>query len=105
MKRLFDVVVAAALLGCRTAPRPLPGSEPPAPELLRAVGTVRAVDLEEGFVIVDFGVNRVPAAGTEMRVRRGGEVVGRIRVVEPAAAPLAAADVVAGAPAAGDLVE
>lgn len=101
------VAAIAAAPGCRTAPAssgPLRGEEG-AVELLRSVGVVRAVDLEERFVIVDFGVNRVPAPGTEMRVRRGNGIVGTVRVAEPSAAPLAAADVLSGAPAAGDLVE
>ena len=71
----------------------------------RPVGVVRAVDPVEGFVIADFGVNRVPASGTEMRARRGDRIVGTIRIVEPSAASLAAADILSGALEAGDLIE
>jgi hypothetical protein len=108
LRALCAVALAAwTVAGCRTPEGDIGAVEDgeSSAQTPRSVGIVRVSDLEARFVIVDFGVNRVPPAGTRMRVRRGGRLVGSVRIAEPVSAPLAAADIVEGTAEAGDLLE
>ncbi len=71
----------------------------------RPVGTVRAVDPDNRLAVVDFGVDRPPAPGARMRVRRKDRIVGRLVIVGPISPPFATAKILDGDAAAGDLAE
>jgi S-adenosylhomocysteine hydrolase len=62
------------------------------------------VNVEHGFVVVDFASQTMPEAGTLVNVYRAEKRVGGIRITEPVHAPLATADIVEGDMRVGDEV-
>jgi hypothetical protein len=107
-------VAAVLVMGClgggvtgpaRTATKPGgPYLEPAPEELGSGTAKIASVNAEHGFVVVDFGSQTMPEAGTLVNVYRGGKRVGGIRITEPVHAPLATADVVEGEMRVGDEV-
>jgi len=65
-------------------------------------GKIASVNLELGFVVVDFASRTMPAPGTRLNVYRGHRRVGAVRITEPVRAPLATADIVEGEARMGD---
>jgi len=71
-------------------------------ELGVAVAKVVSVNSEHGFVVIDFGSQIMPAAGTQVAIFRGDKHVGTVRVTEPTRAPFGTADIVEGEAHVGD---
>jgi hypothetical protein len=67
-------------------------------------GSVVLLNLQKGFVIVDFGKGKVPPARSELGVYRGGIFVGSVRITPPIKPPLASADILNGTLRRGDTV-
>ena len=113
VRRIAVVSVAAALfagcLGCTTmAPARATAQpdnrhrEPPSAELGTTVARVVSLNLEHGFVVIDFTSRMVPAVGMRVDVYRNGKWVGVVRITEPVRAQFATADIVEGEVHVGD---
>jgi hypothetical protein len=93
-------------------PRPTPPTPPPATkgsgttpvQFATVTGKVTLRNAEHAFVVVDFGGQRQPAAGTTLTVWRAHQPVGRVRLTEPARGRFVTADILEGEPRVGDEV-
>jgi hypothetical protein len=107
-------IAAALLAGClgggaaaptRTVTKPgSPYVEPAPVELGSGTARIASVNVEHGFVVVDFASRMMPEAGTLVNVYRAEKRVGGIRITEPVHAPFATADIVEGEMRVGDEV-
>lgn len=94
----------------KTEPRPAAGAPAPkvaaseAPSESPFEGTVVLLNLQKGFVIVDFARSKMPPARSELGVYRGGIFVGSLRITPPAKGSLVAADILSGTLRRGDTV-
>jgi len=70
----------------------------------RLRGSVRTVNEQGQYVIVDFGLGMIPALQTEMNVYRGGDVVGVVQLTGPIRRSTVAGDIVSGEAGVGDVV-
>ena len=87
----------------RAATRPSGAYLEPTPAELGAVpARIVSVNSEHSFVVIDFGSQVVPAAGTQVNVYRGDKRAGAVRITEPVRAPFATADVLEGQVRVGD---
>ncbi len=107
------ILAGLVLSGC-ALPRPGAGADGAIPDspvegpqvepLGGLVGRVISVRADLRFVVVDFGLNRLPGPGTPLEVERDGSVVGRLRAGRDARGGILVADWVEGEAAAGDRV-
>lgn len=95
------------------APREVPPAPPsppppqtlaPPPANLSFEGTIVLLNLQKGFVIVDFADGKIPPPRSELGVYRGGTFVGSVRITPPIKPPHASADILNGSLRRGDQV-
>lgn len=67
-------------------------------------GTVVLLNLQKGFVIVEFSNGKIPPPRSELGVYRGGTFVGSVRITPPIKSPHASADIINGSLRRGDQV-
>ena len=67
-------------------------------------GNIVLLNLQKGFVIVDFSKSMMPPIRSELGVYRGGIFVGSLRITPPSKPPLVSADILTGALRRGDTV-
>jgi hypothetical protein len=79
-----------------------PGATAPASP--RLVGTVTVVNSDDGFVLVDFGMQPTVAPGTKLTTRTDGTESGELLVGDVHKRPFVIADIVKGSPQKGDQV-
>lgn len=113
--RSFAVLLAAMLFpaGCAT-PGKSPGDNGETPKGAGSTPEIRPIDVLSGrvvrvnealrFVVIDFGVSRMPQPEQRLDVYRQGKKVGEVRVSNQARAGNVAADITAGEAALGDEV-
>lgn len=105
---VVGILAGMILAGC-ALPRPgidaavdSPDRVPQVQPLGGLVGKVVSVRDDLRFVVVDFGLNRLPAPGSPLEVERDGTVVGRLRAGRDARGGIVVADWVEGDVGAGD---
>ena len=86
--------------GVRRASPTKPGGAPVAP----TPGKVALVNAQLRYVILEFGMSRVPSPGQRFGIFRGGEKVGQVRISNEASGSNVAADVIMGDLRVGDEV-
>ncbi|NUN92757.1 MAG: hypothetical protein HUU04_03130 [Verrucomicrobiae bacterium] len=86
-----------------TSPSP-PYSPPPSSPAPSFEGTVVLLNLQKGFVIVEFSDGKIPPPRSELGVYRGGTFVGSVRITPPIKSPHASADIINGSLRRGDQV-
>lgn len=114
MRRLqwIPCLLLLASAGCQNLPlEPVPAPAPPPAAPLRThqpldadLGWVQSVNERLRFVVLDYSLNRLPAAGDRLDLIRDGVVVGELKVTGPSRGGTTAADIVEGDPKAGDQV-
>jgi hypothetical protein len=107
-------LIAALSSGCLSGGRVAPARTTTPPDVARlqpsptelgaTVAKIVSVNSEHAFVVIDFGAQVVPSAGTWVNVYRNEKRVGAVRITEPVRAPLATADIVEGELHVGDEV-
>ncbi|MCC7519395.1 MAG: hypothetical protein IT578_09450 [Verrucomicrobiae bacterium] len=80
----------------RVAPSPAPDSS--------FEGVVVILNLQKGFVIVDFSNSKLPPPRSELGVYRDGVFVGTVRITPPIKPPFVSADILSGTLRRGDRV-
>lgn len=98
-------LLVAALAGCRTAARKghrTVVAPAPVSEVELVAGRVAQVNERLGYAVIQCG--HLLSDGEEVKVYRDDKVVALLRVTGPARAPFTVADVLRGAPQAGDMV-
>ncbi len=86
--------------GVRRASTPKPGVAPAAP----TNGKVALVNAQLRYVILEFGMARVPTPGQRFAIFRGSEKVGQIRISNETIGSNVAADIIMGDLRVGDEV-
>lgn len=87
----------------RDSPAPKLAATPPSVES-PFLGMIVLLNLQKGFVIVDFSKSRVPPMRSELGVYRSGIFVGSLRITPPSKPPLVSADILTGTLRRGDTV-
>ena len=108
---------AALALGCKstsTSPTDLEGltegvrrastSKPGVAPAAQTHGKVALVNAQLRYVILEFGMARVPSPGQRFGIFRGSEKVGQIRISNEVSGSNIAADIIMGALQVGDEV-
>lgn len=108
------ILLGLALLfaiGCRTptqAQRTVqanqPGQQLSTVSLESSRGRIVTVRIPYRFVVIDFGIDRLPAVGTTMAVFRNNVRVGTVRISGPSSGSMIVADVTEGDAQIGDEV-
>lgn len=103
---LIAVLIGTQLCGCAALRKRLPAKPPnpastPAPLL---VGTITLVDEERRFALIDSGMNPSPQPGAVLKSHTAGAESGELKAGSIRKRPFAVADVLKGAPQAGDQV-
>jgi len=110
--RWIPGLLLTAAGGCQNLPLepvPPPSSQRAAPprthQALDAdLGWVQSVNARLRFVVLDYSLNRLPAAGDCLDLIRDGVVIGELKVTGPSRGGTTAADIVEGEPQTGDQV-
>ena len=101
---LLAVLLAAQVSGCallRSRPKKAVRATPARPLL---VGTVRLVNDDGHFVLIDSGLSPGPLPGAVLICRAASGETGEVKAGEIRRRPFAIADVVKGTPQVGDQV-
>jgi hypothetical protein len=113
----FVAIVAVATIlatGCRTTqPKPPAPQETPKPgQTLRVIpeslttpsATVRLVNAEARFVVIDFSLRQPPKPGDVLVVLRNNQKIAKVRITEPTRGSFVTADIVEGSIEVGDTI-
>ena len=101
---LFALLVAAQISGCallRPRPKKATLATHPTPLL---VGTIKLVNDDGHFVLIDSGTSPGPLPGAVLKCRAASGETGELKAGEVRRRPFAIADVVKGTPQVGDQV-
>lgn len=107
-ERFFITLIAIALVGCSSAPtNTITAPEGFANAVMkpdtRMRGTIKTVNDQAQYVIVDFGLGVIPPLQTTMNVYRDYELMGSVQLTGPIRGGVVAADILTGEVAVGDL--
>ena len=108
MIRNSILLLCLALAGCAgTGDQPTPGAGRPGAAVIkpdtRLRGTIKTVNTQGQYVIVDFGLGTIPPLNTELNVYQNEAVVGVVQLTGPSRGAIVAGDLISGEAAVGDL--
>ncbi len=102
--RLFALLLVTHLAGCALLrPRPKKTARDTSAKPL-LVGTIRLVNEDGHFALIDSGMSPSPLPGAMLKTRAASGDTGELKAGEIRRRPFAIADVVKGAPHVGDQV-
>jgi len=103
LRLVFAMLFVAQISGCALLRRH-PKKKPQKPAAPLLVGTISLVNEDGHFVLIDSGLSPGPAPGAVLKSRSASGESGELKAGAIRKRPFAIADVVKGAPHAGDQV-
>lgn len=107
-ERICLLLLAVVLAGCGSSPTPVtlppPGftNAKMKPDS-RLRGRIKSVNQQGQYVIIDFGLGRIPPLQTKMNIYRGSDVMGVLNLTGPSRQSIVAGDIISGKAQAGDI--